>query len=167
MLTIPLIIKNVSEMSGTKYLIDTNIVIYLTQKRLKVSDFAKKGGRLYISSISYIETLGYSFQNQAEEKEVTDFCDMFDRIFLTKEVERQTILIRKSYKIKLPDAIIAATAMVYSLILVTHNVDDFKNIRGLKILNPLWRFYVFGNRTKQKSCKPYNIMYAKIKNEKY
>jgi predicted nucleic acid-binding protein len=124
-------------MNGTNFLIDTNIIIYLTQRRLKISDFAKKGGNLYISSISYIETLGYSFQNQNEEKEVTEFCEMFERVFLTKEVEEQTILIRKSNKIKLPDAIIAATAMVYSLTLVTHNTNDFKNIQGLKILNPL------------------------------
>ena len=123
-------------MSGVNFLIDTNIVIYLTQRRLKISDFSRQGGSLYISSISYIETLGYSFQNQDEEKEVTEFCETFERIFLTKEIERQTILIRKSNKIKLPDAIIAATAMVYNLILVTHNVDDFKNIQGLKILNP-------------------------------
>ena len=81
--------------------------------------------------------VNFSFQNQDEEKEVTEFCETFKRIFLTEEIERQTIFIRKSYKIKLPDAIIAATAMVYNLILVTHNVDDFKNIQGLKIVNPL------------------------------
>jgi predicted nucleic acid-binding protein len=124
-------------MNGTDFLIDTNIIIYLTKKRLKTSDFAKKDGNLYISSISYIETLGYSFRSQNEEREVAEFCEMFERIFLTREIERQTILIRKSNKIKLPDAIIAATAMVYSLTLVTHNVDDFKNIQGLKIFNPL------------------------------
>lgn len=94
-------------------------------------------GNLYISSISYIETLGYPFQNQDDEKDITTLCDFFERIFLTKDVEKQTIFIRKSNKIKLPDAIIAATAMVYDLILVTHNWDDFKNIQGLKVLNPL------------------------------
>ena len=123
-------------MNGVKFLIDTNIVIYLTQGRLNINDFAKVGGSLYISSISYIETLGYPFQNKDEEKGVTVFCESFERIFLTKEIEKQTILIRKSYKIKLPDAIIAATAMVYNLTLVTHNVDDFKKIQGLKTLNP-------------------------------
>ena len=45
-------------------------------------------------------------------------------------------LIDTNIIIKLPDAIIAATAMVYNLILVTHNVDDFRKIRGLKTLNP-------------------------------
>ena len=124
-------------MSGDNFLVDTNIIIYLTKKKLKISDFAKSGSRLYISSISYMEALGYSFQNTVEEKEVTEFCESFEHIFLTKEIEKQTILIRKLNKIKLPDAIIAATALVYNLILVTHNVDDFKNIQGLTILNPL------------------------------
>jgi len=123
-------------MNGINFLIDTNIIIYLTQGRLKISDFAKKGGRLCISSITYIETLGYPFQNQAEEKYVTELCEMFERISITKEIEKQAILIRKSNKIKLPDAIIAATAMVYSLTLVTHNWDDFKSIQELKVLNP-------------------------------
>jgi predicted nucleic acid-binding protein len=124
-------------MNGVDFLIDTNIIIYLTQGKLKISDFAKKGGNLYISSISYIETLGYPFQNQDEERDVTEFCETFERIFLTKEVEKQTILIRKSNKIRLPDAIIAATAMIYNLTLVTHNIDDFKKIQGLKMINPL------------------------------
>ena len=47
-----------------------------------------------------------------------------------------TILIRKSNKIKLPDAIIAATAIVNNITLVTCNSDDFKLINGLKMLNP-------------------------------
>ena len=112
-------------------------MIYMMQNRLKISDFAKKEDNLYISSITYIETLGYPFSNQDEENGIIIFCDMFERIFLTKEIEKQTIFIRKSSKIKLPDAIIAATAIVHNLTLVTHNMDDFKNIQGLNILNPL------------------------------
>jgi predicted nucleic acid-binding protein len=126
-------------MSGSvnNFLIDTNIVIYLSQGKLKASDFAKKGSSLYLSSVTYIEALGYSFPNQEEEKVVTKLCEVFERLFLTEEVEKQTISLRKKYKIKLPDAIIAATAIVYNLTLVTCNSDDFKHIFGLKILNPL------------------------------
>jgi len=54
-------------MNGTNFLIDTNILIYLTQGKLKTSDFARKGSFLYISSITYIEALGYSFLNKDEE----------------------------------------------------------------------------------------------------
>jgi predicted nucleic acid-binding protein len=48
----------------------------------------------------------------------------------------KTIAIRKSKTIKLPDAIIAATALTYSLILVTSNTSDFKNIQGLNVIDP-------------------------------
>ena len=74
-------------MNGIDFLIDTNIIIYLTQGRLKISDFAKQGECLYISSITYMETLGYPFQSREDEDKVTMFCDEFERIFLTKEIE--------------------------------------------------------------------------------
>ena len=124
-------------MSGKdSFLIDTNIIIYLTQDVLNIHDFVKDEDELYMSSITYMEVLGFQFQDNSEEEKVTMFCNTFERIFLTKEIEKQTILIRKSNKIKLPDAIIAATAIVCNLTLVTHNIDDFKHIKGLKILNP-------------------------------
>ena len=44
--------------------------------------------------------------------------------------------IRLQYKIKLPDAIIAATALEYALKLVTRNVADFNSIEGLNVVNP-------------------------------
>jgi predicted nucleic acid-binding protein len=119
------------------FLIDTNIIIYSTQDVLNINDFVKDEDDLYISSITYIETMGFQFQDKEEEEKVAMLCESFERIFLTKEIEKQTIRIRKANKIKLPDAIIAATAIVYNLTLVTHNIDDFKNIQGLKILNPL------------------------------
>jgi len=137
-LLIRLLIKESLEMSGNdSFLIDTNIIIYSTQDRLNINDFVKDEDDLYISSITYIEALGFPFHDRNEEERITMFCNTLNRLFLTREVEKQTILIRKSNKIKLPDAIIAATAIVYNLTLVTCNSEDFKNIKGLKILNPL------------------------------
>ena len=57
---------------------------------------------------------------------------------LDEPVILKGIEVRKEYLIKLPDAIIAATAKVYDLSLVTRNIDDFKNIKGLKLINP-WK----------------------------
>ena len=51
-------------------------------------------------------------------------------------IKYKTADIRKKQKIKLPDAIIAATALVYELSLVSRNVSDFKNIDGLQLINP-------------------------------
>jgi hypothetical protein len=48
----------------------------------------------------------------------------------------KTIHIRRRDKIKLPDAIIAATAIHYGFILITNNTKDFKNIVELEMVNP-------------------------------
>ena len=121
-------------MNGTNFLIDTNIIIYLTQKKLKINDFAKESDTLYISSITYMEALGFPFQTREEETSITMLCDTFERLLLTEDIEKQTILIRKTNKIKLPDAIIAATAITRNLTLVTRNSSDFNKIIGLKLL---------------------------------
>lgn len=55
---------------------------------------------------------------------------------LSTEVADVCISLRKKYKTKLPDAIIAATALVTGLTLITRNVNDFKDIKDLKVLNP-------------------------------
>jgi len=47
-----------------------------------------------------------------------------------------TIELRKEYKIKLPDALIAAPALHYRLGLITRNTFDFKKIDGLEVINP-------------------------------
>jgi len=123
-------------MNGTNFLIDTNIIIYLMQKKLKINDFAQKGSNLYISTVTYMEALGFPFQNREEETAITILCDTLDRIFLTEDIEKQVINIRKRHKIKLPDAIIAATAITYNLTLVTLNSSDFNKISGLRLWTP-------------------------------
>jgi predicted nucleic acid-binding protein len=55
---------------------------------------------------------------------------------LNNDIVEKTIAIRKSKKIKLPDAIIAATALVYDLVVVSRNTSDFKNIQGLQVIDP-------------------------------
>ncbi|PIX69340.1 nucleotide-binding protein, partial [Candidatus Roizmanbacteria bacterium CG_4_10_14_3_um_filter_33_21] len=88
-----------------------------------------------LSVITKIELL--SFDNEDELKNI-DRLLVNSRIFsLDDEIVDKTIEVRKKYKLKLPDAIIAATAMINNLILVTHNKKDFKEIRGLKIIDPL------------------------------
>ncbi len=49
---------------------------------------------------------------------------------------KQAILVRRETKIKLPDAIIAATALVRDLTLVSRNEKDFSQVKGLKWINP-------------------------------
>ena len=55
---------------------------------------------------------------------------------VTPDVVTECVRIRRSKKIKTPDAIIAATALVNNFTIITNNEKDFENIRGLKIINP-------------------------------
>ncbi|MDR9364048.1 MAG: PIN domain-containing protein [Balneolaceae bacterium] len=57
-------------------------------------------------------------------------------LYLTEEIAQECINIRKQQSIKLPDAIIAATALVYDMKLITRNISDFKNIHTLNVVNP-------------------------------
>lgn len=65
-----------------------------------------------------------------------DFINDSLVIELEQSIKIKTAEIRKKHSIKLPDAIIAATALVYNLILITRNIEDFKSISGLSTINP-------------------------------
>ena len=56
---------------------------------------------------------------------------------LTDAIAQQAVTLRQQRRIGLGDAIIAATAMVHDLALVTHNTEDFRWISGLELLDPL------------------------------
>ena len=124
-------------MSGKTYILDTNIIIYLSQEKIRISDFATKGDSLCLSIITYMESLGYQFKSKEEEIIVNTLCDSCDIINLTKQITEKTIEISKQFKIKLPDAIIAASALISNGVLITANVKDFKMIDGISIVNPI------------------------------
>jgi predicted nucleic acid-binding protein len=119
-----------------RYLIDTNCILDFSNGKLP--EKAKLFLALVIdeqpciSVINKIELLGFSIVSN----DVLELVDSSSVISLTDEIVNQTILIRKAHKIKLPDAIIAATALFFDLTLVTRNMADFKLIKGLKLLNP-------------------------------
>ena len=123
-------------MSGK--LIDTNILIYLSKRKLDLEKIAFKDTHLAISVITYMEVLGFKFENLSEKKSIEHLCKYFPIIDLNHEIVEKVISIRQNHKIKLPDAIILATAIVSKMELITANEADFINIEpGLKILNPM------------------------------
>lgn len=65
------------------------------------------------------------------------FINESNVVALSDAIVETTIFIRKQIKIKLPDAIIAATALVNNFTLLTRNTDDFINIKGLNVINPM------------------------------
>ncbi|WP_413172226.1 type II toxin-antitoxin system VapC family toxin [Anabaena azotica] len=123
-----------------RYLYDTNIFIYYLADDTTVNSwFAEDFFNLHeilVSPIIRIELLSFIGLSKEEEKSIEDLLSQFNTVPLLREIENQTIQLKRQYKIKLPDAIIAATAINQDAFLVTRNVSDFKGITGLKIENP-------------------------------
>lgn len=121
---------------GKGFLIDTNVIIDFSVMRLplKGTEFLLKVIRSgsAISVITEMELLGFS----NVPKEMDEFVETSTIFQLDQRVVRQTVAIRKKQKIKLPDAIIAATALVHGLTLITRNTKDFQKVKGLEVVNP-------------------------------
>ena len=88
-----------------------------------------------ISVITEIEALSWVNPDKSKEQIVEAFVQDATVLALTPAVVAQCVSIRRSRKIKTPDAIIAATAIVNNLTLVTSD-SDFDNIQGLKVIDP-------------------------------
>ncbi|MBE9250359.1 type II toxin-antitoxin system VapC family toxin [Dolichospermum sp. LEGE 00240] len=123
-----------------KYVYDTNIFIYYLADDITVNSwFTEEFLNLHeilVSPIIRIELLSFVGLSKEEQQSIEDLLSQFNTVSLLREIENQTIQIKRQYKIKLPDAIIAATAINQDAFLVTRNVGDFKGITGLKIENP-------------------------------
>jgi predicted nucleic acid-binding protein len=89
-----------------------------------------------ISLITKMEVLAFNYEFANEQIAVEDFVNGSAILVISDEIVYKTILIKKTGRIKLPDAIIAATAIVNRLILITRNIKDFSKIRDLKIIDP-------------------------------
>lgn len=120
---------------GAGYLLDTNTIIDFSAKRFsdKSHNYIAQiiDNNPQISIVNKIELLGFD----KVPHQIISFTENAFVFTLDDKIVDQTILLRKKYKIKLPDAIIAATAIVFDLTIITNNTVDFKNIEGLDVLN--------------------------------
>jgi predicted nucleic acid-binding protein len=123
-----------------EFLIDTNIIIYYLNGVIpadhydKVSDIFRDS--FNISTISKIEVLGWHRITDTNQLRIQRFLNQANVIYLNDEIEEKTIEIKQKVKMDTPDAIVAATALVYQLTLVTRNEKDFKKVEGLSLYNP-------------------------------
>jgi predicted nucleic acid-binding protein len=106
-----------------KVVFDTNILIdYLVGIEAAREELALYAGPL-ISTITWIEVmLGAT---EAEEPELRAFLDRFDQVPIDGRVAEIAVAIRPRYRIRVPDAIIWASARYSDALLVTRNMRDF------------------------------------------
>ncbi len=85
---------------------------------------------------TYVEVLGWHLLEGQKRVETEAFLENANVIFVDNLVQQKAVEIKKLYRMKIPDALIGATALAYNLTLVTRNEIDFKYISALKIYNP-------------------------------
>jgi predicted nucleic acid-binding protein len=124
---------------GQRFLIDTNVIIDYTANLIpdKGTSFVENifNSDFNISVVVKIEALGYN-DIPAKMQLLEEFISTANMLALDETVTKKTIELRRSKKLKLGDAIIAATALVYDLTIISRNTADFKNIDGITCIDP-------------------------------
>jgi len=119
------------------FTLDTNCLIYYFKGEEKVIDLIQnlilERTPIFISIITKVEVLAYPEITPREEK---TFLEMMKNMILIEFDDKLTnfvVDLRRKHKIKLPDAIIAATSLYTNSTLITRNIKDFSKIKELNI----------------------------------
>jgi predicted nucleic acid-binding protein len=124
---------------GQGYFLDSNVIIGYLAGQISSYGMEIVSGIISnipnISVISQIEVLRFK-DTPENEAVLEEFINMFKIYPLSNNVVERTIKLCKQIKIKLPDAIIAATVLIEGFTLVTRNINDFVKIPELILLNP-------------------------------
>lgn len=116
-------------MNGNSLLLDTNTVLYVLAGDLTLAKFLQNKS-LYLSIISELELLSFKKLSKIEASNIRAFLDEMMIINITDEIKKETIALRKTSNLKLPDCIIAATA-------ITLNIPMISSDKQLKSINEL------------------------------
>ncbi len=119
-------------MSGKKILADTNVFINLAEGKEGIESHLQ-GKEIYVSAITEIELLGYYKITKAEKEYFQLILNDCSTLELTEGIKQQAISLKQSHRIKLPDAIIAATAQFLKIEFVTFD-KGFANVPDLDLV---------------------------------
>jgi len=120
-------------MNGINILLDTNIVLYLLNGDTVLQHYLQ-GKSFYVSFINELELLGYKDITQSEEQSIIFFLDECAIIDINAGIKEITKQLRRRHKLKLPDAIVAATAIFLGIPLLSadkhfEGIDDLTFVR--------------------------------------
>ena len=117
-------------MSGIDYLADTNAVLYFLSGNECMKPYVSS--HFAFSVISEMELLSFPKITEDEEIRIREFLDESSCIGITDSIKDRTIKLRRAYNVKLPDAIIAASAIENNLALITADTG-FGRIKELRL----------------------------------
>ena len=119
-------------MNGNNILLDTNTVLYFLSGDQTVADFIQEK-KLFISIITELELLSYKNLTTKEIKVITAFLKEIHIENISQKIKEESIRIRRSSNLKLPDCIIVATSI--SLQIPIFSADkELRNIEGLDFI---------------------------------
>lgn len=131
-------------MIGNNVVLDTNVIIFASKQTIDIEQVLNQYDNFYVSIITYMEVYGYNFDTP-KEKELTD--NLFKNLLIidvSQEIAQYVLEYRKEArrKIKLPDAIILATARHLDATLLTDDWDDFIGIDPLVNISNIETFRI-------------------------
>ena len=126
-------------MNGINSLLDSNAIIFASKQKLDTDELLLRYQNFFVSIITYIEVYAYEFTDQTEKDFIDEFFKILKIVEVNKEIADQAIIYRKNKtkKIKLPDAIILASAKYANAELLTDDWDDFQNIDSTVIVKDI------------------------------
>ncbi len=124
-----------------RWLLDSNVLIDALAglpHGVRVLREARKRPEVLViySAITRIEVLGFPNLSEQEETAVRRLLHEFEEVAVSNAVVERTIQIRKLVRIKIPDALIAASADTAQAVVVTRNTSDFQRVPGLTVVHP-------------------------------
>jgi predicted nucleic acid-binding protein len=117
-------------------LLDSNILIYFSKPGDEFLARWVGDPEAAVSIVSRIEALGFPELSHGESEAIESALQSLPVLPLTDAIAERAIALRRQRRMKLGDSIIAATALAIGAELVTRNVDDFRQIAGLQVINP-------------------------------
>lgn len=112
-------------MSGNNFLLDSNIVLYLLSGDQTLANLLRFS-KLYVSFITELELLSFHGIDELQKEEIKKFLKQCIVIDINESIKENVINLRKTYKVKLPDCIVAATSVYINIPLITSDKGLFK-----------------------------------------
>lgn len=120
------------------YTLDTNAILYYLKDDAKAISLLREiivhDAPIYISAITELELFAFSGISAQEQTLIEGLLTTVSVIPVDSHMARLASFIRREYRLKVPDSVIAATALFTGSALVTRNTRDFKKITGLSLL---------------------------------
>ncbi len=118
-------------MNGFDFLADTNVIISIKEGRANAEPFITY--KLAISFVTEIELLGRKNISKIDKKIYSEMINQSHSFQMDNEIKNECIRLKQIYGIKTPDAIIAATAILNQIPLITGD-KDFAKIKDLDLI---------------------------------